>query len=134
MKPPSVATALAEQAQLYDKALRLTEEFCSRLRRGDDTDADAFSRDRAAILERIWKFDPASVPGAGEFDGHEAYRRRSAAAIERLLALDRELLSVLEERKARVGRELAALGHGRRTLAAYRGPTLLSPAFLDRVS
>jgi len=134
MKPSSVATALAEQAQLYDKALRLTDDFCSRLRRGDDADADAFSRDRAAILEQIWKFDPPSGPGAAESEGHEAYRRGIAAAIERLLALDRELLSVLEERKARVGRELAALGHGRRTLAAYRGPTLLSPVFVDRVS
>lgn len=132
MNPSSVAAALAEHARLYGKALRLTEEFCARLRGGDDSGGEAFSRDRAAIFEQISRMDRASEAGAGESDTHRAYRRESAAAIERLLALDRELLTMLEERKDQIGRELAGLGRGRRTLAAYRGSTPLSPAFVDR--
>jgi len=133
MSQPRAAAPPEEQAQLYRQALRLTEEFCARLRKGDDTGAEAFTREREALLERIGFPDPAVAPDAEAFLRFQESRRESVAAIERILELDRELVSLLEERKARVGRELIELVRGRRALAAYRGPTAHSPAFMDRV-
>jgi hypothetical protein len=126
MSRPRDAVPPEEQAQLYGRALRLTEEFCARLRKGDDTGAEAFTREREALLQRIGS-------GGDESLRHQEWRRKSVAAIERILALDREIVTLLEERKARLGRELLELGRGRRTLAAYRGPSALSPTFVDRM-
>jgi hypothetical protein len=133
MSRPRVAAPPEEQAQLYGQALRLTEEFCARLRKGDDTGAEAFTREREALLERIGEPDPAVALDGETFLRHQQSRRKSVAAIERILELDREIVSLLEERKARLGGELLELVRGRRTLAAYRGPTAHSPAFMDQV-
>jgi uncharacterized protein (DUF2236 family) len=134
MTRPSVAAALAEQARLYGKALRLTEEFCARVRGGDESGGEAFSRVREAIFQRISAMGAAPEPVPGDAGGIEAFWRQSTTAIERIMELDRELLILLEARKAQVGRELAEIGQGRRMLASYRGPSAISPAFLDRVS
>jgi len=133
MSRPSVAAPPGEQAQLYRQALRLTEEFCAHLRNGDDTGPETFTREREALLERIGLPDLTVAPDGEAFLRHQESRRESVAAIERILELDRELVSLLEERKARLGRDLLELVRGRRTLAAYRGPAAYSPAFMDRV-
>lgn len=129
MSRPSASLLPGEPAQLYGQALRLTEELRARLREGDDAGAEAFSRQREALLERIASLGPE--PGGNQ--RHPEARRKSAATIERILELDREVLTLLEARKAHLGRELHELGRGRRTLAAYRGPTPLTPAYVDRV-
>lgn len=131
---PSAAAAAAEEARLYGEALRLTEEFCARVRAGDESGGEAFSRVREAIFQRTSAMRAASEPLPGAAGGIEAFWRRSTTAIERIMELDREVLTLLEARKAQVGRELAEIGRGRRTLASYRGPVATSPAFLDRVS
>jgi hypothetical protein len=130
----SAAAAAAEEAKLYREVLRLTEEFCARVRGGDESGGEAFSQAREAIFQRISAMRAASEPLPGDAGGSEAFWRQSTSAIERIMALDREVLRLLEARKAQVGRELAEIGQGRRTLASYHGPTAISPAFLDRVS
>jgi len=132
MSRPSVPPPPEEQARLYGQALRLTQEFCARLRKGDDTGTEAFSCEREALLQRIGSPAMVIASDGGEPFRHEESRRKSVAAIERILELDREIVTLLEERKARLGHELLELARGRRTLAAYRGPTALSPAFVDR--
>lgn len=129
MRRPKVAAPPEEQARLYGLAVRLTEEFCARLRAGDDTGAEAFTRERDALLHRIGSPDLAVSADAKESES----RRQSIAWIERILELDREIVTLLEEGKARVGRGLLELGRGRQTLAAYRGPAALSPTFVDRM-
>jgi hypothetical protein len=133
MSRPRVAAPSEEQARLYDQALRLTEAFCGRLRIGNDTGAEAFTREREALLQRVGFPDPAVAPDGDESLSHDESRRKSVAAIERMLELDRELVMLLEERKARLALELRELVRGRRTLAAYRGPSALSPVFMDRM-
>ncbi len=130
----SAAAAAAEEAHLYGEALRLTEEFCARVRAGDESGGEAFCRVREAIFQRISAIGAAAKPLPGDARGIEAFWRRSSTAIERIMELDREVLTLLEARKAQVGRELAEIGQGRRMLASYRGPSAISPAFLDRVS
>ena len=100
---------------------------------GDDTSAEAFTREREAVLQQIGCPDPAVAPDGDEALPHQESRRACIAAIERILDRDREIVTLLEERKAGLGRELQELARGRRTLAAYRGPTALSPAFVDRL-
>jgi hypothetical protein len=133
MSRPKVADPSEEQARLYDQALRLTEAFCARLRIGNDTGAEAFTREREALLQRVGFPDPMVAPDGDDSLSHQESRRKSVAAIERMLELDRELVRLLEERKARLGLELRELVRGRRTLAAYRGSSALSPVFVDRM-
>jgi len=130
----SAAAAAAEQARLYGEALRLTEEFCARVREGDESGGEAFSRVREAIFQRISAMGAAPEPVPGEAGGIEAFWRRSTTAIERIMELDREVLILLEARKTQVGRELAEIGRGRGMLASYRASAAIGPAFLDRVS
>lgn len=133
MSRPRVAAPSEEQARLYDQALRLTEAFWARLRIGSDTGAEAFTREREALLQRVGFPDPMVAPDGDESLSHHESRRKSVAAIERMLELDRELVRLLEERKARLALELRELIRGRRTLAAYRGPDALGPVFVDRM-
>jgi hypothetical protein len=107
----------------YRDALRLTEAFCAELRAGEEGDGEAFARHREEILAGIPTL-PASPGRAGAADpvGAERVRRESAQAIERILALDREIVDRLEARKADIRRKLEVVKTGRRTLQSYRGP------------
>ncbi|HTY79038.1 MAG TPA: flagellar protein FliT [Candidatus Bathyarchaeia archaeon] len=117
--------------RLYGEILRVTGELCAHLRAGDDASAERLSGERQSLLGRIAWPAPVLRPAPGQ-SRHRGSRPESAAIIERILTLDRELLMLLAERKARVSRELTELGRGRRTLAAYRGPSAQTPHFLDR--
>lgn len=123
----------ADDARLYAEAARLTEEFCARVRRGDDDGGETFNREREAILGRIRSIGapPEVSPGdPGEMERHWA---ESARAIRRILELDRELIELLEARRVRVREKIDAIQLGRQSLRSYRGPAAMSAAFLDRV-
>ena len=60
-------------------------------------------------------------------------RRRAAAAIERMIQLNRELVAVVEAEKAGVRRDLADITESRRVLESYQGPKEEPPAFCDRL-
>jgi len=130
--PPEVAVPSVDaHARLYGQILSVTEELCARLRAGDEASAERLSGERQALLARVTTLGSALRPATGFFR-HQDSRRESAAIIERILELDRQLLVLLAERKARIVGELKELGRGRRTLAAYRGPIAQTPHFVDR--
>jgi Flagellar protein FliT len=131
MPPEAAVPAVDAHARLYGQILSVTEELCARLRAGDDASAERLSGERQTLLERVAALGSALRPATGFFR-HQDSRRESAAIIERILELDRQLLVLLAERKAQVARELTELGRGRRTLAAYRGPSAQTPHFVDR--
>ena len=123
-----------EKARLYLEAARLTEEFCARVRAGDESGGAAFTKAREAIFQRIAGMAPAPETLADDPGRMELSWHQSVAAIERIIELDREVLTLLEGRKAQVGHELAEIGRGRQSLASYRGAAAVTPTFLDRVS
>lgn len=134
MSSPSAPPVTAEQAQLYREAERLTEEFCARVRAGEDGGGEELFRRREELLRRIREMGEPAHPrshGGGEM---EKSSRESAEAIQRMIDLDRELLTVLQDRKTRIRGQLAEIGRRRQSLESYRGPTPISPAFLDRRS
>lgn len=134
MNPRNAVAVAAEEARLYGEAARLTEEFCARIRRGDDDGGEAFNREREEILNRIRSLGAPPEVWPCDPDELEQHWSESARAIQRILDLDRELLGLLEAQKERVSHELAQIRRGRRTLASYRGPAAISPAFVDRLS
>jgi hypothetical protein len=131
MSPRSRVTP--EQAWLYREAERLTEAFCARVREGDDARADLFVKKREEILQRIAEMGAPVGADDGDVDDSDQYCRESAAAIERMIELNRELVSLLQARMNDVRRQLADLSVRRRSLTPYRGPALITPAFVDRV-
>jgi hypothetical protein len=120
----------AEQAWLYREAERLTEMFCARVRAGDESEAEEFLRRRDEILERIQEAG-APLEAADDDDDPEQFARESAVVVERIIALNQELVALLEARMAQVRRQLADLGAHRQSLASYRGTAESTPAFVD---
>jgi hypothetical protein len=115
-------TPAGEQARLYREAERLAEQFRARPSPDDVTAADEIVQRHAAVLEQI--------QALGEAGGDAA---ESTAAIERMLQLNRELVTVVETEKAGVRRDLAEITESRRVLGSYQGPKEESPAFCDRL-
>ena len=132
MAPADARDAAAEVIRRCEEAARLTEAFCARVRGGDDDGGPAFCRDREAILAAIRALEAVAAEGA---DPEAAVRHRTdrARAIRRILELDRELIGLLDARKARLRVELQGLQQGRRSLHSYRGPAGTSPAVIDRL-
>ena len=115
-------TPAGEQARLYREAERLTEQFRARPSPDDLAAADEIVQRHAAVL--------AQIQALGEADGDAT---GSTAVIERVIALHRELVAVVEAEKAGVRRDLAEISESRRVLGSYHGPKELSPTFCDRV-
>jgi hypothetical protein len=124
--PPRSATGRgAQRARLYQEAERLTERYRSRLSATDLDAGAAFVEQRAAILARI---DALGAPS-----GDDDQTGESIAAIERMIALNRELVTLLEAEKSRVRRQLAGTGAGRAALGSYAIQPI-SPVFVDQKS
>ena len=133
MNPPSGMPVTAGQAELYGEAERLTQELCARMRAGDDDADEELVRRREEVLRAIREMSgPSDRPphAAGEL---VRYSRESAGAIQRMIDLNGELVTLLEDRKVDVRRQLAEISRCRQSLASYRGPAPLSPAFVDRL-
>jgi len=113
-------TPADEQAHLYREAERLTEQFRARPSPDDPAAADEIVQRHAAVLAQIQALDQA---------GGDA----STAVIERVIALHRDLVAVVEAEKARVRSDLAEITETRRALGSYQGPKEQSPAFCDRL-
>ena len=133
MKPREVREAAAEVIRRCEDAARLIEEFCARVRRGDDEGGAAFCREREEILGAIAALGATAEPDPSDPETAERHRADRARAIRRILELDRELIGLLEARKAGVRAEMEDLRRGRRSLGSYRGPVAASPAFVDRL-
>lgn len=124
--PPRSATGRgAQRARLYQEAERLTERYRTRLSTADLDAGAAFVERRAAILARI---DALGAPSPDEDHTGE-----SLAAVERMIALNRELVTLLEAEKSRVRRQLAGMGTGRAALGSYSVQPI-SPVFVDQKS
>jgi hypothetical protein len=52
--------------------------------------------------------------------------------MQRMTELDRQIVDLLRARMSGIRRELGDVSRGRRTLASYRGPQPVTPAFFDR--
>jgi hypothetical protein len=102
----------------------------ARLGSGDLAGMEAFRSRRRALVDRLTRLDPE--PGGAANPGSEAeFRRRRAAIIRELLALDRELLTALEACQARTRHQLQQLRQARHALVSYRGPGPSSPSYLE---
>lgn len=104
-------------AAAYADVAAVTEALCARLRGGDVDGAAGFAAQREALIASL-----AHAPAPSE----------AAATIERILALDRELLALLETLKQRTRTALRELADGRRSLQSYRGAPGAS-AFVDQL-
>jgi hypothetical protein len=121
--------ATAERARLAREVERVTEALWARVEAGDDAGAEAFVRQREDLLAAI-----TALAGPGPGERAADHSRECAESMERIAELDRRTVARLEARKSQVRQQLADLGRGRRSLASYRGPAPLAPAFVDRVS
>jgi hypothetical protein len=121
-RPPSAPRPASPRAGLYLEVERLTAEFLERAPAAEAPEIERFVRQREELLERI-----QAAP-----EGPAAEAESSAAAIRRMLDLDRELLVLLEARKADVRRQLAEVGQRRQPLGVYRGPNPDTSTYLDR--
>ena len=117
-RPPSPARATA----LYEALVRLSEATVARLRDGEDAGLPSAMDERNALLGAI-AVTPVSPAEAPEID----------AAIRRVLALDQELLSLVEACKAQVSQELARIAASRAALESYRCAPASSAAYFERL-
>jgi MoxR-like ATPase len=118
-RPPSSAGA----AWLYHELARLSEETRARLRDGDDDFLEAALERRDALLAAIAE-TPVRPGEAPEV----------SAAIRQALALDRELLALLESRREEVRRDIARITEGRAALQSYRGAAPSGAIYIERLS
>jgi hypothetical protein len=112
--PPAEAGA---DPSPYGALLRLTTDWYERVLAGDDSGAEAFSRRREELLR---------LAGG-------APREAEADTIRRILAADRQLLDLLERRRAEIHAELARLAEVRRSLASYGAAPPASPSYVERL-
>lgn len=137
MEPGSGAAArepAAERARLYEEAVRLTEEFARAALGGDDSGAEEFSRNREAIFEAIDRLGGGEDAAPAASEAPDAAWQRSRAAIQRILELDRELMTCLEARKAGIQAALTALRKVREALHGYKGASRTAPSYVDRTA
>jgi hypothetical protein len=117
-RPPSPARATA----LYLELVRLSEATVARLRDGDDAGLPSAMDERNALLGAI-AVTPVSPVEAPEID----------AAIRRVLALDQELLALVEACKAQVSQEITRIAASRAALESYRCAPSRSAAYFERL-
>ena len=103
---------------VYQQLATVTEALCARLRGGDVEGAAVLAEERDALVKRL-----ARMPAP----------RDAGATIERVLALDGEVLELLESLKHQTRAALDGLAGGRESLRSYRGGPGASAAFFDRL-
>lgn len=122
-----------EAARLCSEAARLTEAFHARLSLGDDSGCEEFVGRRSEILDSLIALDGPREAPAADGDTLRAFRRESAEAIVRTLALDREVTALLQHRLAALRDHLTTLRRRRETLERYRSAPPRTPSFADRI-
>lgn len=111
-----------DAAALYAELLRLSEEMHVAARAGDPTAlGDLFER-RDVVVSAI---------GAAQVPAETA--ARMGDIVKRVLALDRELLTVLAARRDETRQQLEAVLARRRSLQSYRGTPPAGPLFIERL-
>lgn len=123
----------SEEAWLCGEAARLTEAFHARLVLGDDSGCEEFMDRRSQILDRLIALDPPRDARAADDDVLGAYRRESAAAIIKTLALDREVTAMLEDRLASLRGRMEMLRRRRESLDRYRSAAPRTASYADRI-
>ena len=107
----------------YRELARLSAETAARIEAGDDAWLDEALARRDTLLATI-----RTITVRPE----DAENVR--AAIGDVLALDEQLLAVLETHRRRVRDELAQIAGARTALQGYRGGVQSSAAYVDRLS
>jgi hypothetical protein len=123
----------SEEAWLCGEAARLTEAFHARLALGDDSGCEEFMDRRSEILDRLIALDPPHEARVTDDDVLRAYRRESAEAIIRTLALDREVTALLEDRLTSLRGRMEMLRRRRESLDRYRTGAPRSASYADRL-
>ena len=118
-RPPSATGTVG----LYQELARLSEATCTRLHEGDDDVLEAAMEQRHALLARI----AASSPSPGEVP-------EISAAIQRVLALDRDLLAQLDAHRQQLRQELAHIAERRLALHSYRGVGSTGAVYVERLT
>lgn len=117
-RPPSAGRAAAP----YQELARLSQETCARLQAGDDEFlVEAIAR-RDVLLAAIAK------TSIGLDEAPEV-----SLAIRHALALDRDLLALLESRREQVRKDLAQVAEGRAALQSYRGASPSGAIYIERL-
>ena len=104
-------------ASLCDELLALTRHFYAEVQAGDESNMAAFVERRAALAAAIGASAEPPEP----------------AAVEALLACDRELLALLRSCQHDIVQRLAGLAVGRRTLRIYIDGASAGPAYVERL-
>lgn len=115
---PSPPRAIA----LYGELVRLGEATVGRLRDGDDAGLASAMDERDALLAAI------AGTSVSPFEAPEI-----AAAIRRVLALDQEMVALVEGLQAQVKEKLAKVAAGRTALGSYRATPPGSAAYIERL-
>jgi hypothetical protein len=110
-------------AQLYRELAQLSEETGALLHGDDDAALDATIVRRHALLARI----AATAPAASEVP-------EISATIDRILALDRALLTQAEAHREALRRELTQMAERRVALHSYRGASPTSAVYVERLT
>jgi hypothetical protein len=118
-RTPSTTSA----AHLYRELAQLSEETGALLHGDDDAALDAVIGRRDALLARI----VATTPVASEVP-------EISATIDRILALDRTLLTQAEAQRNALRRELAQFAERRVALHSYRGAGPTSAVYVERLT
>lgn len=118
-RPPSPRRA----TEPYRELARLSAETCARVEAGDDAFLDEAFEQRAALLATIVQ---SSVPA------DQAPEVR--AAIEDVLALDQQLLTLLTAQRAAARQELARIAERRTALLSYRGAVPTGAVYVERLT
>lgn len=102
----------------YEDLATVTEALCARLRGGDVDGAAGFAQEREALVTHL-----SQAPAPSEV----------VATIERILAIDREVLALLEALTQQTRLALTGYANGRQSLRSYRGGAGASSAFVDQL-
>ena len=107
---------------LYRELVRLGEATVGRLRDGDDAGLSSAMDERDALLAAIARtsVSPLEAP-------------EIAAAIRRVLALDEEMLALIDVLQAQVSQKLAKIAASRAALGTYRSAPPASAAYIERM-
>jgi hypothetical protein len=118
-RPPSADHAAAP----YRELAQLSEETCARLQGGDDAFlAEAIAR-RDVLLDVI---------AGTEVRPDEIIDVRTA--IQHALAMDHQLLALLESRREQARQALAQIAGRRDALQSYRGSAPTGAVYIERLS
>lgn len=106
-----------DETRLYEELERVTAEACVAATKGDGHQLATLVDQREALVELIQRVE---VPV-------------DAAAVRRILDLDRELLAGIAERRARLRQDLEELARAKRSLTSYAAVPPRSAVYLQRM-